>query len=508
MRDQKLALKKNAYLYEVLLENLLNNLDVTDEYILNRIQTIALHAQKYHCGRLADGKLENIALKIGQKINNKPEKKGFKLEPNTTVHVATSISTIGGHTRVMSKWAEIDKNSIIVLTNQINEIGDFIKEYWDEHEIKHFRIDASLSIIEKSIILRNIGKQAKRIILHQHPNDVIPICAFAKEINSPVILFNHAHFTFSLGSTISDGFVNTFEYFRKKSINDRLAKKAVLLESYFFMQESSSNPIDKKSAKLSLGYEENDDIILSMAQSNYFKPTKDENFFKTIRNLIIKLPKVKILIVGLNKDAEFIPLWAKEHPQIIIIGIVENPILYFQASDICLESFPFPSLGVLYESTYFGEAFPVPSYRNKEGILKVDMQPLLPFDYIPKSEEDLINYISRLFTDKEKTRKEAILLKQNLASYINNSKNAIDKIYRQIDKRTNPKSISTIEMKATDDDIVLASLRDLNLTASLFQYFSFKKALTYGNQAVKLGLFTKKQFMIRIIKEIVKLIIK
>jgi hypothetical protein len=54
---------------------------------------------------------------------------------------------------------------------------------------------------------------------------------------------------------------------------------------------------------------------------------------------------------------------------------VDDPTPYYRAADLCLESFPTPSLGALVESVVIGAACPVFSYAERENILRPNLSP-------------------------------------------------------------------------------------------------------------------------------------
>ena len=130
------------------------------------------------------------------------------------------------------------------------------------------------------------------------------------------------------------------------------------------------------------------------------------DFFRTARSILRKLPDAYLIIVGVKKGSPLVPDDLSSNPRLLLMGKVENPIVHYQASDICLESFPMPSLGAVGEAVAYGEAYPVPVYGPGESILRVQ-QSISPFPYRPPDEEAYVEYVASLARRKDEIRAEA-----------------------------------------------------------------------------------------------------
>ncbi len=125
---------------------------------------------------------------------------------------------------------------------------------------------------------------------------------------------------------------------------------------------------------------------MTIGHEGYFRPAAGYNFLRTVAKIMANEPLAHFIGVGLPSSWQWIPDAIRDDPRFHFVGSVVDPAQYYEAADLCLESFPFPSLGGLVESVAFGEAFPVPVYGPGESILRVTQTPLLDVSYRPPSE--------------------------------------------------------------------------------------------------------------------------
>ena len=125
--DSCLALlEHNNSRYEEFLNILGQGDRFAPETVLQFIRQIAGFAFHYHPGRFADGALENPALRIGQELDRHDkcvQGRSTLHEVNGRrhiLHVATTVFAVGGHTRIIRHWTNLDTDSrhSLVLTEQ------------------------------------------------------------------------------------------------------------------------------------------------------------------------------------------------------------------------------------------------------------------------------------------------------------------------------------------------------------------------------------------------------
>lgn len=424
MKKNPPKLEMNSDLYEAGLNFVKARKRRGVESRLKAIETVSRWAFFHHPGRFADGALENPALEVGRKLEDRGKNSAGNLplrkrRASRTLHLATQLSNVGGNSRVLIKWVERDTSAdhVIVLTDQREAVPDFLQEIITSTGNYCVCLPITENIENRAAAVRSISHSCDRVILYTHPGDTVPVVAFAKEDGPPVAMFNHAHFWFSLGSTVSDIIINTLEYFRKISERYRFARSTALLTGPLGLLPINRAIIDKEAARRALSLPESATVLMSIANENYFRPFGGYDFFRTARTVLSRLPDAYLMIVGVKKASPLVPDDLRSNPHLLLMGIVENPIVHYQASDICLESFPFPSLGAVAEAVAYGEAYPVPVYGPEESILRVQQTPVLTFPYRPPDEDAYVDYVTSLARRKDQIRVEARKMRTKMDEY-------------------------------------------------------------------------------------------
>ena len=285
------------------------------------------------------------------------------------LHVATRVLSSGGHSRVLDKWIRLDRRSAhaVVLTSQPDEIPQYISTTCAEFNIPILKLAVRKPRSSRAAELRSLARQSDIIVLHQHPEDSTPICAFASEDCPPVIFWNHAHYWFSFGSTIADVTVNSQEYFARQSKRFRFARQQSLLRSGTGLY-CNSIP-DKQLSRQQLGFPSTAKILLAMGSAHYFAPVPGANFFSAVDRVLARDPDAELLLVGPEPDSPYIAAM-RNKDRVRACGVVSDPIPYYGAADYVLESLPHASIGSFLEAVYYGVAFPIAAFSPEENILR------------------------------------------------------------------------------------------------------------------------------------------
>jgi len=464
----------------------------------------------YHPGRFADGALEDCALRHGRE--RAPTRTGSHAKlhwaiprPSTTLHVATEVYNVGGHTRVLAKWVMRDTsaNHVLVLTNQRYDLPAFLEEGIAQAGGTIVRLLPSDSPIIRAAALRNLSMRCDRVILHHHPHDPVPNIAFAEADGPPVAMFNHAHFGFSLGPSVSDMIINTFDYFKQLSERFRYARRTFLLPVVSGIAPWTMDPIDKAAAKAQIGEDASSHIVLSVGQENYFQPAPGYDFFRTSRRLLREHPDMLLLLMGVPQTSRLVPSDLLNEPRCRLLGPIVDPVPYYRAADVCLESFPMPSLGAVAEAVAQGEAFPIPVFGANEGVLRVSQEPLLSYPYRPRDEDDYVRYVgqvlSRLSDAREQARRHRLSLHAIDGQWglrlreLNHAVDELQHIARELPRTT---------MIDSDDCRVLADLRPLDIGESIDKMLPFGRAVRSQLAAASQGYISPRKALGRVWRRI------
>ena len=481
MKGNPPKLEINSSLYEAGLKFVKARRRWGTESCLKAIERVSRGAWDHHPGRFADGALENLALEFGRKLEDRGKNSVVAIPTgkhlvSRTLHLATTLYDVGGHSRVIVKWADRDKSAehVIVLTDQRHAVPDFLQEIITRSGNYCVCLPKNQSIENRAALVRRISKSCDRVILHTHPNDIIPVVAFAKEGGPPVAMFNHAHFSFNLGSTVSDMIINTLEYFREISERYRFARSTALLTGPPGLSALNNVIINKKAARRKLSLPESATVLISIAQGHYFRPMEGYDFFHTARSILRKLPDAYLMIVGVERGSPLVSDDLSSNPRLLLMGYIQNPIVHYQASDICLESFPMPSLGAVCEAVAYGEAYPVPVYGQGEGILRVQLTPMLTFPYRPSDEEAYVEYVTSLARRRDEIRAEARKMRAKLEEHDQLFESRLCSLNSLVDSlKHSPGEIPIAKKIESDDCRTLAERDQSDIGEKINAFFPF-----------------------------------
>jgi hypothetical protein len=213
---------------------------------------------------------------------------------------------------------------------------------------------------------------------------------------------------------------------------------------------------------------------MSIANEKYFRPMEGYDFFHTASTILSRLPDTYLMIVGVEKGSPLVPDDLRSNPHLLLMGKVQNPIVHYQASDICLESFPFPSLSALAEAVAYGEAYPVPVYGAEENILRVQQTPVLTFPYRPPDEEAYVDYVTSLTRRKDQIRVEAGKMRIKMEEYDRAMEDHFRSLNSLIDSlRHSPGEIPVAGRSDSNDCRTLAEIDPSSIGEKIDDLFPF-----------------------------------
>jgi hypothetical protein len=503
----------NNFLYNYVLENKIIKIanNVSDEALLKKIKKLASFASRNHPGYFSDGRLENIIFEIGQRIHMTgddtsdvmTEVKKFVSYQKKNIHliVATEIYDTGGHTRLIDSFfkRDLDHAYMLVLTNQTQDIPQWFVKGDNGNHRKIIQLNKNDSFIERATAMRNIAPYFDRIFLFTHPDDVIPILAFSVKHLPPILIDNHAHFWFWLGSSIGDLIFSHVDYMDKITVERRFAKLN------FHLPVPINNPtnidcrrerIDKAGAKRKIGVPPDSFCLLSMGSEDKFYPTETYNFFLTASQIVEKFSDVYIVIVGINQlenyYRQFIsPLMGEK---IIFVKPVTDPLPYYRAADIFLESFPLSSLGALIECVVYGDACPLFAYGGDRGVLNSNniFDPKL----IKKAqtENEYLQLLSHLLENPNSRFQLVKEIKDNIIIIENNFENDLRKMLDSMNGVQHmPEKLPEGVFNPTVDDREVASLSLFKSIEDMLFFFFDRIICIYPFEQIRIIAQLKKQ---------------
>jgi hypothetical protein len=498
------ALETNSFLYEVLLDSVRRLARRDDSRLLSFVESVAFAALRYHPGRFSDGALENVVLRAGTRLES--SRAGAPTRPparKRTLHVASFVHAVGGHSRFLAKWIQRDLGSdhgVALTWQRRSDAPSLLTRICGERDVPILDLSpAHTSITDRARQLRSLSREYDRVILHTHPHDTTPVLAYATAGGPPVAMFNHAHFHFCLGSTVSDVIVNTLPYFREVTIRHRFPKATAIVTGSLALEPLARTPVDRAAARTALGLPPVAPVAMTIGAEQYFKPMNGYDFFATMEKVLRVHPDLHLLFVGVGDACPFVPARLKAMNRVRFYGRVPDPTLHYQASDLCLESFPVPSLAGLGEAVAYGEAFPVPMYGSGETILRVDQEPFLKYEFRPPDEAAYVDYVGQLLHSPDATRAKARAARAVLVELDESFADQFPELYRRLDATEHqPTEIPATRCSRERDSEIMAALEVADVGAVLDDLLHFGPAIAGHIKAALGGYETKREAMARI----------
>lgn len=471
-------------------------IEINRKYIENSIQNIDyLIDRKFHedaasytknlcryawlnfTGYYSLWKIENYLNAIGEEV---PKLESYNVPKNNKVlHICSEIYETGGHTKLVFNWIKNnpEKEHHITVTRprknekNVSEIYNF-----DYGKIKLLEGNSNIGL---AFQLKKYANEFEFIVLHIHPDDIIPVLAFSdRNFKIPVIFNNHADHIFWIGNSVIDILVQIRNATGKLDTERRNMKDYLLLPILpDFMNSDKDKALEKK---------ENTTYLLSTGSEYKYKPSENHHFFSSIYKIVKQNKNTEIYIAGVNPTYEF----AKDflHPHIHLLGNVENLQDYENLCDIYIEGFPIASFTALLQPAVKGKCIQLMHNPPKQIKLFEDDE-TTGFVYLD-SEEKWLKNISALIGDKNyreeirNKQQEFIKKEYSLESW----KIKLENIY-------NFSSSISHTIKQPQKDVFFQTEEEVLLNAShsyKIYHFDFLKKLSFLQKLKVLSNFNSK----------------
>lgn len=400
---------------------LLFNSGLYDEccYYISKVANFCwLSFSGYYTAYRLEKILQNISVKtLNPSIQKKSTTEGKKL------HIFSELYDVGGHTRLMLNWIKKDqksRHSILSTRQGAEKVETILKSLnFQENIEEKFYLEGSF--IEKSKKLLDIvlRENYDQIILHIHPDDIIPVLALSHpSASTPVLFLNHAEHTFWLGASVLDLLIQI----KKENIETDSERRSIEKESQFLL------PIPVKSDVLPKV--KNDNVVLLSIGSEYkYTPRFGYNFFKEVHSVLSRFENVVCYLVGVPADNQFYKEY--EHPRLICVGPQKNIDYYHQIADIYLEGFPFASFTAMLETSLQKVPFVLQYSPEDNMILFTDEN--IDFIKYPKDVDEWHTQLNKLITNADyrkslqKQQYEYVYAQYSEESWLNYLKDIDDK---------------------------------------------------------------------------------
>lgn len=313
-----------------------------------------------HCGLFASPRLERVLTSIGRSLaaEETAQNVGATGRPiRSVLHIATQLAPVGGLTRMISRWVTADTARVnsLALTQHRGPIPDHTREAFAASGGRIYELNHSPgSKLEWALELRRLARQFDAVVLHFHCEDVIPIIAFADpETLPPIILLNHADHIFWLGPSISQGVVSLREAAADIAVTRRgvEARRSIIMPTIV-------DPVvrlqTRDEAKRALGMDLDTVLIVSVARGVKYRTKDGVTYADRHARVLAENPRAKLLVVGVGDPEDWEPVKKTYPGRLETIPEIKDPRPYFEAADIYVDSYPFPSSTSMMEAGSYG----------------------------------------------------------------------------------------------------------------------------------------------------------
>jgi hypothetical protein len=398
----------------------------SDEIKASLYQSLCTINWKYHTGRFFCDKVESELIKIGLRLKIKFA--SSVLLQKDVLHVASELYNIGGHTRLLESYVDIFdtyNNHLFITRQEINELPQRIKGNIKINNIIHAKNEESL--IQKARELALLWRKYKYIILHIHPDDVVPIIAYGIFGHKNILFVNHADHVFWIGKRILKECINI------RPLGFQISKELREISSNYIvpviLSQENLESIKEKNQKV-----EEKIIFGSMTSLYKIIPSGKKNFLKDIYTLLDKYPLSEFHLIGIEEsDLNNFGFNSNLNSRLILHGHVERPRKILDKIDIYLEGYPYNSLTALYEAIISG-ACPVLMYELENPNCNLESD--FCFERIlfhSKNKQQYYEHIQNL-VDSKILRYQITSKIQNRLKFFNSIQYARDKIFSDLVK--------------------------------------------------------------------------
>jgi glycosyl transferase family 1 len=319
-------------------------------------------------GIFASQQLEELLTDVGAEIRTPPlRRRDLRREPGNVLHVVTQVYQTGGPTQVVTAWIEQDsaRTHRVALTRQgANRVpAKLFSALRSASDLLRLD-DRSGGLLGRAARLRAAAADCDLVVLHSHPYDVIPVLAFAGEVEHPPLIFvNHADHVFWLGASVAQTLMNM----RSSGEELTIARRGISPSRCHVMTRPlrlRERSLSRAEAKQRLSVDPKQLVILTAADAPKYRPIGDPSFLELLVPVVERHPEVVLLAAGPSEemDNDWHVAARRTGGRVRALGRLPDVALLQQAADLYVDSFPFSSLTSLLEAGAYST--PVAAFRG------------------------------------------------------------------------------------------------------------------------------------------------
>ncbi|KUG09535.1 hypothetical protein [Solirubrum puertoriconensis] len=313
----------------------------------------AWHATFCFSGFYAEARLERLLARLRAVTGITPIARIASTKPRRVLHYATALFEVGGHTRLLENWIRHDPDSChdVLLTRQTEPVPAFITAAAASTHGKVILLD-EVSDFEKARQLAGIAAQYDVIVLHHHPDDVVPVLALADAGRQvPVCVLNHGDHRYWPGVSVCDVLLEIRDNLVPVDAERRGIRNFGLLPIPVVPQVVPAGAYEE--ARAALGIRQEQVMLLSIGAAYKYEPLDERDFFADALTMLKQCPEATLVVVGVAPESELGTRYS--HPRLRLVPPTPELAVYHYACDIYLEGYPFSSFTAYLEVAALGK---------------------------------------------------------------------------------------------------------------------------------------------------------
>lgn len=359
-------------------------------------------------GYYASRRLEGLLLRRAAALAS--ERAGPALPPEGSrtrkrgiVHVMTRAYDIGGHTRVIERWASRASgtpHSLVVIAQEARALPSWVVAAV-EGSGGGVRSLHALAPDERALALRRIWQdEATHVIDHCHPHDPTPSLAFGIPGGPPVLKFNAADHVFWLGASVADLVLELRDSGMRCTLRRRGARRSEILGIPLVMPPAAARA---GPARRALGLPPGARVMVTIASAYKYLPLPPWSFCDLMEATLASCPEAHLVAVGPSREGAFATLATRFPDRVQVLGERKDIEPIYAAGDVYVDSLPFCSLTSSLDASLRG--LPVHRYRNEQAPLLSNDDPAFDGQAAESTADAYVGALRRLIADPEEARR-------------------------------------------------------------------------------------------------------
>ncbi|MFO1511880.1 MAG: hypothetical protein U1F83_03035 [Verrucomicrobiota bacterium] len=308
-------------------------------------------------GRLVSLELERATVSVAGTLPRYEWKRNERGSPRI-LHVLTEAYELFGHTKLCRKWIEIDSSPArhdVVLLAQEADVPENLRRSVESRGGRLTKLDPTQPLLERARRLREIAfAEADAVVLHVHPQDLLPNVAFGVPGGPPVIYVNHADHEFWVGGAVTDLVLDIRESGQEWTRWHRDIPRSRILPVPLEEDPLLLGGVGKMSAlrgetRKSLGIADKELVFLTIGSARKYEPMQGMSFLEAAEAILNRCPQARMIAVGPRPVGEWQAVAQRTGGRLMPVGNQSGLGRFHAAADVYLEGMPAGSLTALLE---------------------------------------------------------------------------------------------------------------------------------------------------------------